>query len=240
MSHEATMKKPKTTKPAPTHATKRKTADKRKTAAGSPAVVWGYARVSTPDQSLERQRLSILEYANKQGLTIDRLIEAKASTRKDNKRRSLDVILHCAQQAHVTEVVFAELSRLGRSISELCRITDRLIGYGCTLHFIKEGLVLRQGQRDITTKVMLNTFSLLAEIERDLISERTKAGLAARAAQGVKLGRPSGTSKLDAKEDEIRKLYEMGVTQKRICSQVGCAQNTLSKFIKGRKSQWVK
>ena len=138
-------------------------------------------------------------------------------------------------------MVFSELSRLGRSISEICRQIDFLVDEcGITLHFIKESMVLTSGKRDITTKVLLNTFSLLAEIERDLICERTKSALAARKAQGVKLGRPKGKSKLDSHEDEIRQFVDMGVMQKAIAKRFDCTEATLSNWLKRKKPEWTK
>ena len=82
-------------------------------------------------------------------------------------------------------------------------------------------------------------FSLLAEIERDLISERTKSGLAACKARGIKLGRPPLKSKLDPKEEEIRGMIEIGVKQKAIARKVGCTEATLSNWLKRKRLQWA-
>lgn len=86
------------------------------------------------------------------------------------------------------------------------------------------------------TKVMLTMFSLFAEIERDLISERTKDALAAKKEQGIKLGRPRGKSKLDTREDEIRGMFEMGVKQKAIALKFNCTEATLSHWLKRKRS----
>ncbi|MGZ0655635.1 recombinase family protein [Coraliomargarita sp. W4R72] len=201
--------------------------------------LWGYCRVSTADQSLDRQRLEILDYTNKHNLRAERIIEATVSSRRDTKGRQLDMILEAAEAQTISDVVFSELSRLGRSISEITRLVDQLVqGFGVNLHFIKEGLVLRQGKQDMTTKVMLNTFSLMAEIERDLISERTKAGLAARKAQGVVLGRPRNKSKLDQHEKQIREYIELGIKQKALAKRYECTPATLSIWLKRKRKEW--
>ncbi len=201
--------------------------------------IWGYTRVSTEQQDYERQKLEILEYANKEGWKVDRFLQSKASSRKGEKERGIDVLRVAAESGNVNILVFSELSRLGRSVGEICRLIDYFVDHcGVALHFIKERLVLQKGERDISSKVMLTQFSLLAEIERDLISERTKSALAARKAQGVKLGRPVGHSKLDQHTEQIREWVELGVTNKPIARNLNCAANTLSIWLKGKRKEW--
>ena len=201
--------------------------------------IWGYTRVSTEQQDYERQKLEILEYANLQGWKIDRFLQSKASSRKGEKERGVDVLKEAAERGDVEVIVFSELSRLGRSVGELCRLINHLVDEcGVALHFLKERLELQKGKRDIASKVMLTQFSLLAEIERDLISERTKSALAARKAQGVKLGRPAGHSKLDQHTEQIRKWVELGVTNKSIARNLNCAANTLSIWLKRKRKEW--
>lgn len=201
--------------------------------------IWGYTRVSTEQQDYERQKLEILEYANLQGWKIDRFLQSKASSRKGEKERGVDVLKEAAERGDVEVIVFSELSRLGRSVGEICRLINHLVDEcGVALHFLKERLELQKGKRDIASKVMLTQFSLLAEIERDLISERTKSALAARKAQGVKLGRPAGHSKLDQHTEQIREWVELGVTNKSIARNLNCAANTLSIWLKGKRKEW--
>ena len=201
--------------------------------------IWGYTRVSTEQQDYERQKLEILEYANLQGWKIDRFLQSKASSRKGEKERGVDVLKEAAERGDVEVIVFSELSRLGRSVGEICRLINHLVDEcGVALHFLKERLELQKGKRDIASKVMLTQFSLLAEIERDLISERTKSALAARKAQGVKLGRPAGHSKLDQHTEKIREWVELGVTNKSIARNLNCAANTLSIWLKGKRKEW--
>ena len=136
-------------------------------------------------------------------------------------------------------IVFSELSRFGRSVGEIARLVETFINeYGIELHFIKENMQLRKGVRDIATKVTLTMFSLLAEIERDLISERTKSALAARKQAGVILGRPKLKSKLDNKEQEIRGLINLGVKQKAVAKKMDCTPATLSIWLKRKRKEW--
>jgi DNA invertase Pin-like site-specific DNA recombinase len=206
----------------------------------TPAIVWGYCRVSTEQQDEERQRLEILEYANQRKWHVDRLVTCKVSSRRDEHERGIDVLKAAAKDRTVTTIVFSELSRLGRSVGEICRLIDYLADQcGCALHFIKERMILEGGKRNVTTKVLLTTFSLLAEIERDLISERTKSALAARKAAGVRLGRPPLKSKLDGKEAEIREMVRLCIKQKAIAAKVSCTEATLSNWLKRKRREWV-
>jgi DNA invertase Pin-like site-specific DNA recombinase len=113
-------------------------------------------------------------------------------------------------------LVVSELSRLGRSLGQVIQLIDELVKRKVRFAAIKENIRFERTQ-DLQTKVMIALFGLFAEIERDLISERTKEGLVAARARGRPLGRPQGslgTSKLDGKEEEIRKLLEKEVSKR--------------------------
>lgn len=204
----------------------------------SPPRIWAYTRISTDQQSLDRQELEIERYARRNSWRVSRFIGATASSRRTEQQRGIDQLKAGAEANEVSVILFAELSRLGRSVGEIARLIDWFVAKGVTLHFIKECLVLQPGGRDLSTKVILTTFSLLAEIERDLISERTKAGLAARKAAGVRLGRPAGKSKLDAHEATIRTMLGQHIPQRYIARQVGCSEPYLSVFLKRKRPQW--
>ena len=165
--------------------------------------ILGYVRVSTADQNAHNQRLAILEYANKENLTVDQFIEVTKSSRKSTADRRLDEMMDGMKAGDT--VVVAELSRLGRSVGQLVILIDAMVKAGIRLICIKEQIHIN-GKRNIQDKVLLTMFSLLAEIERDLISERTKEGLIRARSEGKLLGRPKGNgkSKLDGREDEIK------------------------------------
>ena len=148
-----------------------------------------YLRVSTAQQDLRSQRLAILEYARKHDFRIDDFIEATASGQASEKRRRLDELMSVLQRGD--RLVVSELSRLGRSLGQIVAILDALAKAGIAFVALKENIRI-EGARDIQTKVMTTLFALFAEVERDLISERTREGLAKARSSGRKLGPPEG------------------------------------------------
>lgn len=194
---------------------------------------WGYLRVSTNDQKTENQRLAVLEYANQNGLTIDHWIEVKASTRKSASVRKIDEL---RQLGKGEILITAELSRLGRSVGQIAMLVDELLHNKVKLICIKENIEL-DGKRNVQSKVMITMFSLFAEIERDLISERTKEGLARARAEGKLLGRPKGSlgkSKLDGKQQEIQSYFEKGLNKTNVARIYDVSVPTLVNFVRTR------
>ena len=159
-----------------------------------------YLRVSTRSQDLANQKLAILEFSQKRRFTVDQFIESRISSRKSPFERRIDEMLGTLQPGD--RLLVSELSRLGRSLSQMIQIVETLVRRKIRFIAIKEAIEF-DGQQDLRTKVMIALFGLFAEVERDLISERTKEGLAAAKAKGKLLGRPKGAlgkSKLDGKE----------------------------------------
>lgn len=193
----------------------------------------GYCRVSTVEQDLKNQRLEILEYASKNDLKVTTWIEKKVSSRKSTKERLIDTLLEQLERGD--KLIVAELSRLGRSVGQIAIIVNTLVESGVQLCCIKENIHLN-GKPDIQSKVVLTMFSLFSEIERDLISERTKAGLARARAEGKLLGRPKGLGKsmLDGKEEGIRELLRKGVSVASIAKIYECSWPCVNHFIKTR------
>ena len=194
-----------------------------------------YIRVSTGGQGLESQRLAILDYAHRHGLTVQTFVEAQASSRHAGVRRGVDTLL---EQVHPGDLILvSELSRLGRSVGQVIQLVDRLLKQHVQLVAIKEHIRLN-GTPDLQTKVMITLFGLFAEIERDLIAERTKEGLAAARAQGRLQGRPKGvlgTSKLTGREAEIQSLLAKTVSKASIAKILGVSRSTLHAFIQSRR-----
>ena len=180
-----------------------------------------YLRVSTTGQDVQNQKLAILEYARKNDLHIDDFIEATASTRSSSKSRRLDELMDKLDSGD--RLIVSEISRLGRSLGEIVNMLDTFSSEKIAFTAIKEGIRI-EGKQDVQTKVMTTLFALFAEVERDLISERTKEGLAKARASGKKLGRPKGSlgvSRLDGKEDEIRHFLGLGVSKASIAKITG-------------------
>ena len=184
---------------------------------------------------LRNQKLEILEYAQKNNFSINEFVEIEISSRQDKKKRRIDE-LFVKLNADDT-LITSELSRIGRSTGEVINIINELITRKIKFVAIKQNLHIN-GKNDIQTKVLVTLFSLLSELERDMLSQRTKQALAAKKAQGIKLGRPRGslsTSKLDVKKEQIEELLRHKVSKSAISRMLGVSRSTLLDFIKSRK-----
>ena len=200
-------------------------------------MIIGYIRVSSDKQTVSNQRSEILEYAHRNKIKIDKFIEVEMSSRKSIKDRKLDLL----QELNANDtVISSELSRFGRSISELLTLVAELTDKNINLIFVKQNMHLNSSNvNDIANKVLLNTFSLLAELERDFVSLRTKEALRAKKAQGIVLGKPKGTlqgSMFDEHKEKIVELLSYGVPIAKIAStlEVGTRQS-LNTYIKKRE-----
>ena len=194
----------------------------------------GYIRVSTETQDVRNQRHELLEYANSRGYRIDEFIEIEISSRKDSKARWIDGLLERLKAGDM--LIVSELSRIGRSVVDVITIIDRIIRKQVRSVAIKQNFDI-QGNHDIQSKASLTIFALLAELERDLVSERTRRALAAKKAQGVKLGRPKGglgRSKLDSKIPEILDLLRDKASHAFIARRLKVSRTTLVSFLNSR------
>ncbi|MGE4553717.1 MAG: recombinase family protein [Desulfovibrionaceae bacterium] len=194
----------------------------------------GYLRVSTDRQDLANQRLELLDWANREGTRIDEWVEREMSSRRSAAERGVEGLV--ARLGEGDTLVVAELSRLGRSLGEVVQTVDRLAAAGVRLVVLKGGISVGR-ERGLGDKILVGLFALLAEVERDLLSQRTRAGLARARAQGKRLGRPKGSlgvSKLDGREAEIRELLLKGVSLSSLARIVECAVPTLAGFVDSR------
>ena len=194
-----------------------------------------YVRVSTDDQDYRNQKFEILNYCDRSGMKVDKWLEVEMSSRSSAKDRRIDELV--ANLKSNDRLLVSELSRLGRSTGEVIQLIKTLTDRKIEFVAVKQGFRINsQNNKDMTSKVMVTIFSLLAELERDLISERTKMGLARAKASGKKLGRPKGPgkSKLDGKEDVIRGFLKKGVTRANIAKILDVTWGTMDNFIKTR------
>jgi len=152
-----------------------------------------YIRVSTTQQDLQNQKLEIYTYASNNQIMVDHFIEVEVSSQRTPKERKIEQLM--AELESGDSVIVSELSRLGRSVGQIIQIIDAFIKHEIKFTAIKEGIRI-DGTQDLQTKVMVTLFGLFAEIERDLISERTKQGLAVAREKGRMLGRPKGRGRL--------------------------------------------
>ena len=194
-----------------------------------------YLRVSTNVQDLNSQKLAILDFARKEGFGVDEFVEITISSRRSQQR---DQLLDTIQGLNKGDrLVVSELSRLGRSLGQVIAIVDSLVKRKVRFIAIKEGIRF-EGKQTLQSKVMVTLFALFSEVERDLISERTKEGLASAKANGKLLGRPKGSlgrSKLEGREQEIQMLLTKGVSKASIAKITDVSRTNLLHFIRTRQ-----
>ena len=200
--------------------------------------ILAYLRTSTDKQDLNNQRLEILDYARNNDLHIDDFIEISISSHKSKRDRRIEELL-AKLSSHDTLIV-TELSRLGRSTGEVISLIDELVANNITIMILKQNLKLDKQQDDIQSITMITMLSLFAQMERSMISRRTKEALAAKKAQGVTLGKPRGTiqgSKFDPDRQRIVELLSLGVSIRKIALEhlKNCDPSSLHYYVQTRK-----
>lgn len=183
-------------------------------------MILAYIRVSTDTQNIEQQKDSVSRYAVEKKLKIDDFIELEISSRKSEAKRGITDLVDRLTKGDT--LIVSELSRLGRSTVAVLSLIQLLIDKGVTIIFIKQGLTVSKDSQDATAKVMITLFSLFAEMERDLISQRTKEALHSRKGTG-KLGHKEGAllpSKYDKHAFNILELKNLGLSFPKIIKQI--------------------
>ncbi|MBO4844686.1 MAG: master DNA invertase Mpi family serine-type recombinase [Bacteroidales bacterium] len=200
-------------------------------------MIYGYIRVSSDKQTVENQRFEINNFCSKESIQIDGWIEETISGTKSYDKRLLGKLLKRIQKDDL--IICAELSRLGRNLFMIMEILNICMTKECRVWTIKDNYRLGE---DIQSKVLAFAFGLSAEIERNLISQRTKEALARKKAEGVILGRPRGRKnspdkyKLHGKDTLIRELLKEGVSKRKVATICKVDRNTLSRYIKRNMS----
>lgn len=195
---------------------------------------YGYIRVSTDKQSVENQRFEIKEFALKHNFEIHQWIEETISGTLEPDRRQLGILLGQIKKDDL--IVCTELSRLGRNLFMIMSILNKLMDTGARVWTIKDGYRLGD---DIQSKVLAFAFGLSAEIERNLISQRTKEALERKKREGIKLGRPRGlknkSHKLDGAEFSVSVMLIHGISTNTIAKLFCVHRNTVVSFIKKKE-----
>ncbi len=193
-------------------------------------MIYGYVRVSTDKQTTENQKWEIEKFCEKEGKRVDQWVEETISATKSLKARKLGRLIKKLKAGDV--LIASELSRIGRNLLEVMSILNYCVNTGAKIITIKDNFKLDTG---IQSKVLAFAFGLAAEIERNLISQRTKEALAARQAKGFKLGRPFGAKskkrKLSGKERIISDLLKKGYSKSAIARKFHVHRETLANFI---------
>ena len=193
---------------------------------------YGYIRVSSDKQTVENQRFEIEQFCKREGLRVDGWIEETVSGTKPFSKRRLGRLLRHVGKGDL--IICSELSRLGRNLLMIMEILSLCMKRGCRVWTIKDGYRLGD---DIQSKVLAFAFGLSAEIERNLISQRTHEAMARLKAEGKPVGRPKGrkTSKeahsLYRHDGAIRRALAQGISQRKIARRFHCSRNTLKRYI---------
>ena len=197
-------------------------------------MIYGYIRVSSDKQSVENQRFEINNFCVSQQLVISDWIEETISGTKNYTNRQLGSLLKKVKKDDI--IICSELSRLGRNLFMIMEILNICMTKECRVWTIKDGYRLGD---DIQSKVLAFAFGLSAEIERNLISQRTKEALERKKSEGMILGRPKGklsnSSKLDGAEIGTTIMLMQGISINRIAKLYGVHRNTVKLFIKRKK-----
>lgn len=199
-------------------------------------MIYGYVRVSTKDQSYEYQKNQILHYSNENKLGSVEFIEDVVSGAKDWHKRAIGELVTDTMQSGDTLLV-NEFSRLGRSLLDILEILKTLKEKECQVHIVREKMIIGD---DISSKLMVFMFSLVSEIERDLIKSRVQEGVRNSIASNPDRawGRPKGSqykSKLDEKREHIVELLEKGISKASIAKMLDINYQTLCSYIKTRE-----
>lgn len=193
-------------------------------------MVAAYLRVSTDKQHLENQTNEVTRFASSRNMRVDRWVTEIVSGKTEKNRRKLGRLLKLLKKGDI--LIVSEVSRLSRNLTEIMSIVGGCLKKGVNIYSIKENYHFDDS---INSKVLCFAFGLVAEIERNLISQRTKEALAMRKAGGMKLGRPIGSSPkmaiLHKNKDEIYDLIESGEMKKNICKRYGVSTDTLRQFL---------
>ena len=193
-------------------------------------MIYGYIRVSSDKQTVENQRFEINNFCSREAMRIDGWIEETISGTKSYSKRELGKLLNRVRKDDL--IICAELSRLGRNLFMIMEILNICMAKECRVWTIKDNYRLGE---DIQSKVLAFAFGLSAEIERNLISQRTKEALARKKAEGMVLGRSKGSKnkkkKLDGKIEMITRMLERGATKALIAKRLKVSRNTLYLFL---------
>lgn len=194
-------------------------------------MIYGYLRVSSDEQDVNAQKQGVDKFATDKGWKIDKYItDEGVSGGKDPDKRNLGPLLKLLEKDDV--IISSEISRLGRDLYMVMDILHFCMERGCVIYTVKDKFVLGD---DIQSKVLAFAFGLSAEIERQMIRQRTKEGLRLRMKMGVLVGRPIGressTHKLDSEKEKVLEQFKWGVPIRRMAKNFSVDRNTMARFL---------
>ena len=194
--------------------------------------VYGYLRVSTDKQDCDNQKIGVEALAEKLGIPIEKwIVDDGVSGTKEPEKRKLGKLLRKIRTGDV--IICSELSRLGRKLFMVISILEHCMKIGAKVLTVKDGYELGD---NVQSKVLAFAFGLVAELEREMISKRTKEALQRRKANGKHLGRPPGSPNkkhaLDGKEKEITEMRRKGIPVMKIAKKLNVSHVTVYDFLK--------
>lgn len=196
-------------------------------------MIYAYIRVSTDKQTVENQRFELRKFAAERGIAIDKWVSETVSGTKAAKDRKLGGLLRKMRKGDT--LLISEISRLGRNLMGIMSALNLCMTKETRVLTVKERYELGD---NINSQILAFAFGLSAQIERDLISQRTREGLARRKAEGKRLGREKGSRnsryKLDAKDGLIRRMLSEGCSKAAVCRRVKCSYVTLTRHLERR------
>lgn len=199
-------------------------------------MIYAYIRVSTDMQTYSGQEFEIKRYCDTNNITIDKWITESVSGNTAVEKRTLGRTIRKMSKGDL--LICTEISRLGRNMLMVMSILNLCADKGIAIHTIKDNFDLSE---NINSKIIAFAFALAAEIERNLISQRTKEALAVKKLEGVKLGRPQGSSSKKVTVcndiDTILKMIDENIPLGKIAQKFGIHRNTLRRYIKNHKNE---
>ena len=194
-------------------------------------MIYGYLRVSSDEQDVNSQKLGVESFASSKGWMInDYITDEGVSGGKDPDKRNLGPLLQKVKQDDI--IICSEISRLGRDLYMIMDILHWCMEQGCIIYTVKDKFILGD---DIQSKVLAFAFGLSAEIERQMIRQRTKEGLKLRMKMGILVGRPPGRKndflKLDKHKEKIIEQYKWGVPLRRLAANFNVDRNTMDRTL---------
>jgi len=193
-------------------------------------MIYGYIRVSTDKQTVENQRFEVARFCEQNGIAVNKWIEETISGTKSINERKLGELLENMQKNDI--MICSEISRLGRNLLMIMAALNACMEKEVQVWTIKDNYRLG---KDINSKVLAFAFGLTAEIERMLISQRTKEALARIKSEGGNLGRPRGAKakelKLASQEMQIKKMLEKKTSKTKIAEEIGVHRSTLRRYL---------
>lgn len=196
-------------------------------------MIYGYLRVSSDDQDVNSQKQGVEQFAKDKGWTIDKYItDEGVSGGKDPDKRNLGPLLKLINKDDI--IICSEISRLGRDLYMVMDILHFCMEKGCVIHTVKDRFTLGN---DIQSKVLAFAFGLAAEIERQMIRQRTKEGLRLRMRMGVLVGRPIGKANSEEAQryggwkDKLEQMVLWQMTPRQMARVIGCDRNTVNRLV---------